>query len=135
MFSRLFTLGFYLNPLPNPDFQYSKLTLTLCLLLILGGIGLYYYRTKQLKEKKLKKLLKPYSGKLINYGFIALALLFFRETGLPYLSMRLWWVVLLGFMIYSLVRFLQMYSAKDKGFQVKEKKAKPTDKYLPKRKK
>ena len=90
---RFLTLSYWLTRFPNPDFKYTKLSLAIGLLLILCGVALNIYRKKKVKEPVLKKMLKKYPGKLELFGFILLVLLYFRKVGIPYLAMRIWWLI------------------------------------------
>lgn len=103
--------------------------------LLILGIVLEVYRRRGMKDKVSRKLLRAYPQKLIRYGVVALFLLAFREAGLPYLSMRIWWFVLAGFMIYSTLKLIFTYK---KQYRIRTEKLKVTgkeDKYLPKKKK
>jgi len=131
---KLFTLTYYLNARPDPNFQFSKITLGIVLILILGGIAFEYFRKKKMKDKIARKLLRPYPGKFIRWGAIALFLLVCREYGIPYFSMRLWWLLLFAWMVYQLITLATTYK---KNYAVRQKMTKKTqkvDKYLPKKK-
>ena len=131
---RFLTLKYYFTPLPDPNFQFTKITLGIGLLLILLGFALSYLRKRRFKDPIVKKLLKPYGGKLRIYGFLVLILLVFREQGIPYLSMRIWWFILLGFFLYTFLKlaltYRSNYAERKKRFNKNETK----QKYLPKKK-
>lgn len=131
---RFLNLKYYFHPLPDPNFQFTKLTLAIGVILVVAGFVAHYYRKKVLKDPIAKKILKPYPGKLKLYGFLVLLLLIFREQGLPYLSMRIWWVILLAFFLYSFLRlaftYKKQYSAREKRLNKNQNKSK----YLPKKK-
>jgi len=131
---RFLNLRFYLAPLPDPNFQFTKLTLLIGLLLIIAGIAFGIYRKKYLKDIIAKKILKIYPGRLKIYGFLVLLLLVFREQGIPFLSMRLWWFVLLAFFLYTFIKLALKY--KKEYAKRKERMRKNTikKKYLPKKK-
>ncbi len=131
---RFLTLQYYLTPLPNPNFQYTKLTLLIGALLILCGFALGIYRKKYLKDAIAKKIIKIYPGRLRLYGFLVLLLLLFREQGIPFLSMRLWWFVVLAFFLYT---FLSLAFGYRKAYRKRKKRMKSNavkHKYLPKKK-
>lgn len=133
--NQFLTLSYYFTPNPSSNFQFTKITLGICLALLILGIVFEVYRQRGMTDKIARKILRPYPSKLIRYGIIALFLLAFREAGLPYLSMRIWWFVLGGFMIYSALKLAFSYK---KHYQMRSKKLKETgkeDKYLPKKKK
>lgn len=131
---RFLTLRYYFIPLPDPHFQFTKLTLLIGVLLLLGGFALGIYRKKYLKDMIARKILKPYPGLMRLYGFLVLMLLVFREMGIPYLSMRIWWFVLLAFFLKSLLRFALGYRPQYSKRAEREKKKSGKDKYLPKKK-
>lgn len=130
---RFLSLRFYFAPLPDPNFQFTKLTLLIGLLLIIAGIAFGIYRKKYLKDIIAKKMLKIYSGRLKIYGFLVLLLLIFREQGIPFLSMRLWWFVLLAFFLYTFLTLAFSYKKEYAKRQERMKKNTIKKKYLPKK--
>lgn len=116
------------------DFQYTKITLALAGILIFAGLGLSIYRKKYLKDKIAKKVIRPYAGKLYLYGFLLLTLLAFRELHISFLSMRIWWFLLLAFFIYTFLIFAFVYREEYRKRKARMKKNKGKDKYLPKKK-
>ena len=133
--NQFFTLSYYFTPRPVSDFHFTKITLGICLALLILGIVFEVYRRRGMKDKVSRKILRPYPQKLIRYGLTALFLLAFREAGLPYLSMRIWWFVLAGFMIYSALKLIFTYKKQYRIRVVKLKVTGKEDKYLPKKKK
>ncbi len=131
---RFLTLKYYFIPLPDPNFQFTKITLGIGLLLLLLGFALGYLRKKRIKDSITKKILKPYPGKLKLYGFFVLLLLVFREQGIPYLSMRLWWFILLGLFLYNAIKLAITYQKDYANREKKINKNKSNSKYLPKKK-
>ncbi|MDH5596876.1 MAG: hypothetical protein OEY44_02120 [Candidatus Peregrinibacteria bacterium] len=125
---------FYFAPLPDPNFQFSKLTLGLGLLLIAAGILSHYYRKKKITDVIAKKILRPYPGRFITYGVLLLFLLGAREMGIPYVSMRIWWFVILGFFLYTFlgltINYRKDYAKRARRLNQNESKGK----YLPKKK-
>ena len=133
---KLLTLQYYFAVRPSPDFNFTKITLAIGLLFFIGGIALNFYRKKYLQQNKiLKKILRAYPGLLQTYGLIILALLLIREVGIPYLSMRIWWIVLIAFIIYSITQFLLKFKKKYHSLTIKAQKRTKQNKYLPKKKK
>ena len=132
---RFLNFGYYLSPIPDPNFQHTKLTLAVGLLLIIAAIALSIYRKKHLKNDVLRKMLRPYPGLLQTYGILILFLLLVRETGIPYLSMRLWWVVLALFFLYSLFKFILTFKSEYNKRSHRSERNANVNKYLPKRKK
>jgi amino acid transporter len=119
---------------PDPDFQYTKLTLVVAGVLILVAIAIMALRKKFVKDEILRKLLKRYPMPLALFSMALLCLLFFRELGFPIFSMRLWWVALgLMFAYWSvkeLVLFPKNYKERKEKFGARQAKSK----YLPKKK-
>ncbi len=133
--NRFLSLKYYFAPLPDPNFQFTKATLALGLILLIIGFASAYYRKKKLKDPIAKKILRPYPNKLKVYGLIILFLLACREEGIPYLSMRLWWFVTLAFFIYTFGKLAFSYKKKYQQKQGHQKIKTKVDKYLPKKKK
>lgn len=129
------TLSYYFTPIPDTDFQYSKLFFALGLLVIASGYVLQFYRKKKLKDSITKKLLRAYPGLLKTYGLIILILLLIREAAIPYLSMRFLWVVVLLCMIYSALKFVVKFKPEYNKRAKQAEKNNRTKQYLPKRKK
>lgn len=128
------TLKYFFTPRPDPNFQFTKLMFAIGLILVLAGIALSIYRKKYIKDPIAKKLIKKYPGHLKIYGILVLILLLLRKTGIPYLSMRVWWIVLAAFFLYSLFKFLFTFKREyKKRFRQAEKRG-LVKKYLPKKK-
>ena len=131
---RFLHLQYYFVPLPDPNFQFTKLTLLIGILLILSGFALGIYRKKYLKDTIVRKILKIYPGRLRLYGILVLMLLAFREQGIPYLSMRLWWFVILAFFLYTFLKLALTFNKEYSRRKEREKKNISKKKYLPKKK-
>lgn len=126
---------YYLHTHPNPDFRFTTITAGIILGLILLGIIWGYYRKKVMKDKVARKILRPYPGKLINYGLMFGVLLLVREAGIPYFSMRLWWVILIVIFLYQMIKLAVTYSSEYEKRTKQAPKGVPVDKYMPKKKK
>ncbi len=131
---RFLNLRYYFIPIPDPNFQFTKLTLLIGVLLILMGFALGIYKKRYLKNSIIKKILKIYPGKLRLYGFLVLLLLVFREQGIPYLSMRLWWFVLLAFFLYTFLKLAFSFKKEYARRKEREEKNISKRKYFPKKK-
>jgi len=131
---RFLNLRYYFAPLPDPNFQFTKLILLIGALLILVGVACGIYRKKYLKDTVARKILKIYPGRLKLYGFLVLLLLVFREQGIPFLSMRLWWFVLLAFFLYTFLKLAFSYKREYAKRYERMKKNVSKQKYLPKKK-
>jgi len=131
---RFLHFGYYFSPLPDTNFQYTKLTLAIGLFFVIAGIVLSFYRKKYVKNEIHKKLMRKYPGLLRTYGILILLLLLFRETAMPFLSMRMWWVILGLFILYSLFKFLFTYKREYKKRYSQAEKMHTLHKYFPKKK-
>jgi len=131
---RFLSLRYYFIPLPDPNFQFTKLTLLIGVLLVLSGIALSIYRKKYLKDAISRKILKIYPGRLRLYGFLILLLLIVREQGIPYLSMRIWWFVVLACFLYTFIGLGLRYKKEYEKRAGRAKKNLKKAKYLPKKK-
>lgn len=132
---RFLSLKYYFIALPDPNFQFTKLTLAIGLLLLIAGFAGGYYRKYRLHDPIARKILKPYPGKLRNYGFLILFLLAVREQGIPYISMRIWWFIVLGFFLYSFGKLALTYRNQYAQRTHKQTQSSASEKYLPKKKK
>jgi len=132
---RFLTLKYYFVALPDPNFQFTKLSLAVGLILIVAGFVLAIYRKKYLKDIIAKKLVRKYPGLLKTYGLLVLILLLVRETGIPYLSMRIWWFIVAAFFLYSLIKFLYTFKREYSKRVKQASKNQTVKKYLPKKKK
>jgi len=90
---KLLNLKYYFSVRPDPNFQYTKLTLAIALLLLLVALAIQIFRRKYLKNEIAKKMLKRYPGALFSFSVALLVILMFREAGLPIFSMRIWGVL------------------------------------------
>ncbi len=132
---RLLTLQFYFTPRPDPNFQFTKITLVFIALFFVVGIVIRIYRKKYSKDQIVKKMIKRYPGRLFTFGTVLLFLLLVRESGIPFLSMRFWWFALLIFVIYWAVKILINFKKKYMRRMKQAGSHAVRAKYLPKRKK
>jgi len=131
---KFLSLSYYFNPYPDPAYQWTKLTLAVGFLFVLGGLALAYYRKRMKGNEVLRKMLKPYPGLLQTYGVLVIFLLITREAGIPYLSMRMWWFILLGFFLYSLLKFAIGFPLNYRKMHENKVQMHAKNQYLPKRK-
>ncbi len=127
-------LAYYFTPIPDSDFRYTKLTLAIGLIFLIAGLALGFYRKRYVEDQIHRKLMRKYPGLLKTYGTLILILLLVRETGIPYLSMRMWWAILGLFLLYSLFKFLFTYRGEYKKRYEQAVKMHTLHKYLPKKK-
>ncbi|PIZ73092.1 hypothetical protein COY07_02300 [Candidatus Peregrinibacteria bacterium CG_4_10_14_0_2_um_filter_43_11] len=133
--NRILTLQYYFTPRPDPNFQYTKFTLAIVILFILGGLAITIYRKKYLKNPIAKKIIRSAPKLLQRYGTILLVLLLFREAGIPYFSMRIWWFLFMFALLISIIRF-SLNAKKEYAKRLHTvKKVDIKVKYLPKKKK
>lgn len=131
-FRRFIELKYILSPTPGYNFKFFlPLIITFGLLIIVGAVGSYIL-------KKREKFLKPIANRLLKFGLsiglTGLLLIFLRYENLPFLSMRIWlmllaivaivWSILLIVFIISYLPRAKSNLAKQKVFQ----------KYLPRKK-
>lgn len=132
---RLLTWQYYFTIKPDPEFRYTTYTLILIGILLISSIAVHYYRQKECKDRIAKKLLKTIPSGLFNFGVTLILLWLFRETGLPYLSMRLWWFLFAIVFVVWIFKKIRFYRT---NYQLKMNKLKnqsTKNKYLPKKKK
>ncbi len=132
---RLLTLQYYFTPRPDPNFQYTKLTILLIALLVLFSLAIKYYRKKHVKDAVLKKMLKKYPSRFFNFSVILLLLLVVREAGIPFLSMRLWWFLLFGYIIYWCIKIALSFKKEYHRRLTQTHRNTNHKKWLPKKKK
>lgn len=102
---RFITLSYWLDRFPDVDFKYGKITLGLAVLVFAIGLAIHFYR-KKTKNEALKKALRRVPGPFFSHAVILAVLLFFRENLVPYLSMRLWFLLLAVSFLYKTIRNL-----------------------------
>jgi len=132
---RFLTLQYYFTPRPEINFQYTKATLAVGLLLVIAGLALAIYRKKYLKDQIAKKMLRKQPGQLYKYGAIILSLLAIREANIPFLSMRIIWFIVLGFFLNSAIRFGLNFKKEHAKRSTHAKTQSIKNKYIPKKKK
>ena len=99
-----FSLRYWIAARPDPNFQFTKLTVALAALLLIAGLVIKIYRKRYAKDEILKKMLKRYPTVLFVFGLALLVLLLFREGGIPLFSMRIWWLFYLILLVYWLLK-------------------------------
>lgn len=132
--SRFFTLKYYFTPLPDPNFQYTKLVLGVAFLLIAGALVLGMVRRRKVKDEVLRKMLRPYGNVARTFGLLLLVLLFFREAGVPYLASRFWWVLWAGWLLYYTIKEAITFKARYHARVTSREQSAAKKSYLPTRK-
>jgi|GEM_PF-1876503 len=119
---------------PDPNFQYTKMTLLAAGILIAASFVILMWRKRFAKDEVLRRVLKPYPMSLIIFALALLSLLGFRELGFPIFSMRLWWFALGLVFVYwagkSAFGIRKEYQERKERFGHHQTKSK----YLPKKK-
>lgn len=117
---KLFDLSYLLNTRPGSEFMYFW---PLLILMGLAFAGSFFLRKKEL------------AARLREFSILALFWTFFRDQNIPYLSMRLWMVLLvvlaLGYGLWYWKKSLE----KEEVVLEEDPKKKTLKKYLPKKKK
>jgi len=132
--NKFLTLQYYFTLRPDPNFQLTKLVVVLIILLFISSIALQIYRKKYVKDKIVKKILKRYPSRLNAFGVVLLLLLLSREAGIPFLSMRIWWFLLLLLMIYWLSKTIFNFKKEYSKRLFRQKQNQFKNKYIPKKK-
>jgi len=123
---------------PSTDFKYVTIAFSFIIAFFLGSFILEYIRRKKLNNNSLKKALKFFPTAMWIMALIALVMTWTRLEGLPYLSMRIWWVVLLLFNVFFIYRIIKKYKNSEntkKHFSARVESQDSLKKYLPKKKK
>lgn len=130
---KFLTLNYYFNPNPGSSFKYGVVLLVFTGILFLIAFLIKAYR-KRTEDKILKKMFKPYPSKLIWFALVGSLMVLLRWEAVTLLSMRFWWIVYFGLLIYSIIintkRFYREYPRKVKqsSFHQEESKYIPTKK-------
>lgn len=125
---------FYPNP-GNADYTSPKalVLLVVCGLLVLAALTLRQWR-KSSKNPVTKRLSRSWPTAAFWFGFIGLVLVASRAEEISYVSMRFWWVVWLGALLFYLWLQVRLWRARHyeplPGMKVDD----PREKYLPKKK-
>lgn len=90
----LVDLGYWLNPVAVPFIDVvSWVLLALMGLSFVGGIFAYFFQASKPKDKDVRHAWRRLGTLLMWAGGTGLALWFFTWQLVPYLSMRIWWLV------------------------------------------
>lgn len=132
---RFLTLQYYFTPRPDPDFQFTKLVLAFIILFYLAAFAVWLYRKKYAKNPIIRKMIRHYPIRFLSFGSVLLFLLLSREVGLPFLSMRIWWFVLIIVFISWAAKIGLNFKKEYRSRLSKNEKKIKNSKYLPKKKK
>lgn len=127
----LLKFWFSLNPLPMRIFFSRALFLVFLFFIIVGSLSKFIATRKNLtsaRQKIADKLSRPF----LSTGLIGLLLLFFESERVIFLRSRFWFLLLVIWFVYSLVRALQYIIKKLPQEQALREKRARLEKYLPK---
>ena len=131
------SLSNLLQTQPSTYFQYTSFAIAFIVIMFFGSFILNYLRKKHIQDPVLKKTVRAIPKCMRWVSLIALILTLSRLEGVPYLSMRIWWIVLLlGMITFEIINW-RKYFIRTKQ---KEKYAGKIDennektKYIPKKK-
>lgn len=135
-FAKIFDLGYLFAITPGIDFAYLNFFVILFGLLILAGI-IIYLSAKFSKNDLYVRAVRSLPWTFATYGLFGYIFVFFRTQGAPYLSMRIWFLLYLAWMIYAI--YDAIYSARKdylgrKSMQIQRKTQNNTKNYLPQKK-
>lgn len=93
----LLKLSYWFNPLPGPFLvEYLKIVYAFFGFLVICGLVAWYFRGKKKKDKIYWKFWQKVQHACLVLGIIGLALIFFRQQSIYYLSMPFLFIILMG---------------------------------------
>ena len=123
---------------PSTDFIYASYAFAFILMLFLGAFILTFVQKKYIHNNSLKKVLKTIPSLMWWVAIIALIMTWSRLEGIAYISMRIWWIVMLGVIVIIVIHKWRAYVRIEKRktlFKDKKDLQDTKKKYLPKSKK
>ena len=134
--TKFLTYIFYPNPGNATLTSPKALTLIIiCGLMVIASFGIKFWRGR-LKNPVTKRLSRSWARASFWFGVIGLILAYSRIESISYVSMRLWWIVWLGALIFYLFVQYKLFRARHYEVLPKEKAEEdPREKYLPRKKK
>ncbi|MBT4937194.1 hypothetical protein HON22_04730 [Candidatus Peregrinibacteria bacterium] len=133
-----FTFSHLIQTHPSTDFTYAAYAFAFIMIMFLGSFILHFIRKKYIHNSSLKKVLRSTSSQMWWIALTALLMTWTRLEGIAYISMRIWWLVLVLIIIFLIARTWKKYidmECKKKRFEVRNIKGDTKKKYLPKLKK
>ena len=133
-----FSLENLLQTHPETFFKFAAYTFAFAGIMFLGSFIVEHIRKHQINDEIAKKSLRSLPKAMRFVSIIALILTLARLEGLPYLSMRIWWIALiLVFIIFEIYAFIKFRKNKQKHvlYATTNKNQEEVTKYLPKKKK
>ncbi len=129
------TITYWLNPLPllfRPIINWIFLGIIACA--VLTGVIFSFFKMRGGMEKLVKRALGRAANLFISFGLTGLALYVLLYERVPYLSMRLWflvWVACYGYYGWRVYKFSFIEIARRKQEKAEREKF---EKWLPKKK-
>ena len=127
-------LQYRFQAIPFTPFKYQYLMLAIAIIGIIASIALKIYIKKNKEDKILKKLLKSAPKKFITISVLLILYVLARYEYMAYLSMRFVNFIIIGFGIYYLITYFNLYY---KVYPIEKKKHDElvqNNKYLPRKK-
>lgn len=132
----LFTLSFWFNPIPPPFVPLiDRLLLVILGACILLGVYAYIVRARGQLDKLMRQAFGRAGTLLLIVGFVGLLLYAFAYERVPYLSMRLWWILLIALVGWDAWRLYRFVCVKIPQIRAKQATREQFEKWLPKQKK
>jgi len=123
---------------PSTDFLYVNLAFFIVVCTFLASFVVALVRKKIIKDNCLKKSLRSLPNFLRWNALIMLIMTLSRIEGIPYLAMRVWWIVVFlvfCFFIFKVIKKYFICKNKVQRYQKDNLVNKNINKYLPKKKK
>jgi Ca2+/Na+ antiporter len=122
---------------PSTDFIYAGYAFAFILTLFLGAFILTFIQKKYIHNNSLKKVLKSVPSLMWWMAIVALVMTWGRIEGVAYISMRIWWIVMLAVIMVIVIYKWRKYTQIEKRkalFKDKKDTQDTKKKYLPKSK-
>lgn len=132
-----FQISNLLQTHPSTAFIYANEAFAGLIFLFIVSFAFEYFRRKCINES-YKRVLRGVPSTMRWVSFIMLIMTWTRIVGIPYISMRVWWFMLVLFIVYYLVRLWRNYrvfESKKHFFGSKVQTQDNLKKYLPTKKK
>lgn len=135
-FQPLFTLSFWFSYHAKPFSPWTtKVILVISALLVLGGVIALIWK-RAIRDQVLRHHIADSASMMIVMGVTSLFLWFVTYEGVPFLSMRIFWLLWLGIVIWWSTVLLRDYRiAKAQRVMTHDPEREAYEKYLPKPKK
>lgn len=121
------------DPQPGTEFMFFLPTLLIFSIALAGG--LFYRRfLKKNPDKTMRLIMKKVPGQLITIGLVGLLYIFARNQNLPYLSMSAIGIILLGILLFIIIKAIRLIKKVYPQMQTHHLRNNQSKKYLPKKK-